>query len=112
MQFALRVAVFGRPELDVQRAQQTGQAQLDGRVGGRVDITVEPHGDQRVPTLPLDLGDRADRDVGNPDPRILLQVGDIRHLRLDLERSGPTALGTGQRQAVGAAPVRAAGRGQ
>ena len=42
----------------------------------RCPLKISPH-EQRVPTLPLDLGDGADGHVAHPDPGILFDVVDV-----------------------------------
>jgi hypothetical protein len=74
----------------------------DRRVGWQVDVAVDPHGDQRMPTLQLDLSHIADGDIVDPDARILFQVLDIGHLRLDGVRAGAAPLGSRQGKRVNA----------
>ena len=74
-------------------------------LAGRLDVAVEPHGDQGVPALPLDLGDLADLHVADPNARVRFDVVDIGHLRLDGERAGAATLGPRQRQRVQPLPL-------
>ena len=85
MQLALRWSVCRRRQLDVLRTQQAGLAELGGGVGGQVDVAIEAHRHQRMPALAFDLRHIADRHVGDPHPRVLLEIIDIGHLRLDHE---------------------------
>ncbi len=77
----------------MQGTEQAGLAQLDRRVGRQVDVTVDRHGQQRMPPLHVDLRHVADGDVTHADPRIGLQVGDVGQLGLDGERIRPAAGG-------------------
>ena len=77
-------------------------------LSGRSTSPFRLHGHQRMPALALDLRHVADRDVGDPHPRVLLQIVDVGHLRLDREGARAAALSARQRQRVQPAPVGAA----
>src|ERR1700694_4696931 len=86
-------------------AQQAGLPHFGGGVRREVDVAGKAHGDQRVPALAFDLGDRADVDVTDADAGILLHRGDVGQLGLYLERTGTAARGARQRQRVQALPA-------
>ncbi|BCZ21797.1 hypothetical protein MTY59_16520 [Mycobacterium senriense] len=78
------------------RTEQAGLTKGSGRIGGQVDIAVDRHGDQCIPTLKFYVGNVADRHIVDPDPRILLQILHIGHLRSDGIRARTAAFGPGQ----------------
>ena len=108
MKLAMGGNVCRCSQFDVQRAQQAGLAQLGRRVLWEIHVSAKPQRDQRVPGLTFDMGDVSHRDVPDPDPRILLQVGHIGKLYLDGERSGASSSGSRQWQRVQAPPAATA----
>jgi len=60
-----------------------------------------------MPVLPLDFGDIADRDVTDPDPGVLFDVGDVGQLGLDGLGARTAAVGARQRDRVQSPPATA-----
>lgn len=66
-----------------------------------------PAGGEEVSAQAVMAFATADRHVGNPHPRVRLDVVDIRQLRLDREGPRAVALRAGQRQRIQPAPAAA-----
>ena len=102
----------GRRQFYVHRTQQAGLTERGRRVGRKVDVAVELHGDQRMPALQFDVGHVADGDIVDPDPGILFKVLHVGHLRLDGVGARAAAFGARQRERVRAVETAAGQRGR
>ena len=106
---ALGLLPYRRRQLDVLRAEQAGLTDFCRRVGRQLNLGIQRHRHQSVPTLNLDVRNASHCHVIHPDGRILRQRSHVRHLDLNLVCAFAPALSAWHRHRVETVPFTTAG---